>query len=158
MIFITLSLITYCFCLHAFVNDNHLSSRRHLSPAIQQFQNKIFRLKTNSHFEATAESTDSSSDVTKIRRVRYSGSYPKAFKERYKEIRGDADTISKVISKGSTPAGQHVPIMLQEVLEHLGLNQDDKEKKLKNCFSVDCTLGIHTHIYNHLDYDIYIET
>ena len=85
-------------------------------------------------------------DAKKVRRVRYSGSYPKAFKERYKEMRGDVDTISKVLAKGSTPAGTHVPIMLEEVLEYLGLNQTENEsKRTKNCLSVDCTLGFGGH-------------
>lgn len=93
--------------------------------------------------DGTAANSD---DVKKVRRIRYSGSYPKAFKERYKEMRGDADTISKVLAKGSTPAGTHVPIMLEEVLEHLGLNQTDNAiKKTKNCLSVDCTLGFGGH-------------
>jgi hypothetical protein len=125
--------------LHAFVATKHKIAGCYFSPAIQKLQHQIITIKS------TAESTDSSSDVKKVRRIRYSGSYPKAFKERYKEIRGDADTISKVMSKGSTPAGTHVPIMLKEVLEHLGLNQDEKVKESKTCFSVDCTLGFGGH-------------
>jgi hypothetical protein len=139
MLFSAVFLITYCFSLHAFVNTKYQIVGRYSSPAIQKVQHQIITVKS------TAESTDSSFDVKKVRRVRYSGSYPKAFKERYKEIRGDADTISKVMSKGSTPAGTHVPIMLKEVLEHLGLNQDEKAKELKTCFSVDCTLGFGGH-------------
>jgi len=139
MILTTFILISYCFHLHAFVNTNNQIAKRSFSSAVQKFQHQIITIKS------TAESTDSSSDVKKVRRIRYSGSYPKAFKERYKEIRGDADTISKVMSKGSTPAGTHVPIMLKEVLEHLGLNQDKKVKELKTCFSVDCTLGFGGH-------------
>ena len=55
------------------------------------------------------------------RRVRYKGKYPKNFKEKYKELNPDkySDTISKVIDKGSTPAGMHIPIMVQEILEVL---------------------------------------
>jgi hypothetical protein len=139
MILNTFILISYCFHLHAFVNTKHQIAGVSFNPVIHKFQHQIITIKS------TAESTDSSSDLKKIRRIRYSGSYPKAFKERYKEIRGDADTISKVMSKGSTPAGTHVPIMLKEVLEHLGLNQDEKVKELKTCFSVDCTLGFGGH-------------
>ena len=58
-----------------------------------------------------ADESPGDSDVSdapkKERRIRYSGSYPKAFKDRYKEMRGDAATISKVLAKGSTPAGEH---------------------------------------------------
>ena len=40
------------------------------------------------------------------RRVRYSGTHPRTYKEKYKEHQPEkyADTISKVISKGSTDA------------------------------------------------------
>ena len=82
----------------------------------------------------------------KGRRIRYSGSYPKDFKDRYKEMRGDIDTINKVLAKGSTPAGTHVPIMLGEVLDHLGLNfTREGTRKMKNCLAVDCTLGFGGH-------------
>ena len=43
------------------------------------------------------------------RRVRYSGTHPRRFEEKYKEQNPEkyADTIEKVIKKGSTPAGMH---------------------------------------------------
>ena len=43
------------------------------------------------------------------RRVRYSGTHPRNYKEKYKELNPEkyADTISKVIQKGGTPAGMH---------------------------------------------------
>lgn len=44
------------------------------------------------------------------RRPRYSGTHPKKYSEKYKELNPEkyADTIEKVIQKGSTPAGmQH---------------------------------------------------
>lgn len=43
------------------------------------------------------------------RRVRYKGTHPKKFEEKYKEHNPEkyAETIEKVISKGSTPAGMH---------------------------------------------------
>ena len=46
------------------------------------------------------------------RRKRYSGTHPKHFDEKYKEHNPEKyqDTIQKVISKGSTPAGMHIPI------------------------------------------------
>ena len=48
------------------------------------------------------------------RRVRYSGTHPKKYSEKYKEHNPEkyADTISKVIKKGSTPAGMHISIMV----------------------------------------------
>ena len=52
------------------------------------------------------------------RRVHYSGKYPRQFNEKYKELNPDkyADTVEKVKSKGSTPAGMHISIMVQENL------------------------------------------
>ena len=57
------------------------------------------------------------------RRVRYSGTHPRTYKEKYKEHQPEkyADTISKVISKGSTPAGMHISIMVKEILEFLAI-------------------------------------
>ena len=55
------------------------------------------------------------------RRVRYSGKNPRSFAEKYKELDPDLDpeTIAKVIAAGKTPAGQHRPILVDEVLEAL---------------------------------------
>ncbi len=55
------------------------------------------------------------------RRKRYSGNNPRRFEDKYKEHRGDEDTLSKVESSGKTPAGRHRPIMVPEVLEVLAL-------------------------------------
>jgi len=58
------------------------------------------------------------------RRVRYKGKYPKKFEEKYKEQNPEkyADTIEHVISKGSTPAGMHISIMVEEILDVLKIN------------------------------------
>ena len=55
------------------------------------------------------------------RRVRYSGTHPKKFSEKYKELDPEkyGDTISKVIAKGSTPAGMHLSICVREILDFL---------------------------------------
>ena len=55
------------------------------------------------------------------RRVHYSGTHPKRFEEKYKEHDPEkyADTIEKVISKGSTPAGMHISIMVREIIDFL---------------------------------------
>ncbi len=55
------------------------------------------------------------------RRQRYAGKHPRRFEDKYKEHRGDADTLRKVESAGKTPAGRHRPIMVQEVLDALAL-------------------------------------
>lgn len=55
------------------------------------------------------------------RRPRYKGTHPKAFKDKYKELQPElyADTVAKVIQKGSTPAGMHRSICVNEILEVL---------------------------------------
>ena len=63
------------------------------------------------------------------RRVRYSGAYPKNYREKYKELQPEkyADTISKVIQKGSTPAGMHLSICVKEILDFLDGNMSLEE-------------------------------
>ena len=55
------------------------------------------------------------------RRQRYRGTHPRKFEEKYKELDPDRDpeTIAKVIASGKTPAGQHRPILVSEILETL---------------------------------------
>lgn len=73
------------------------------------------------------------------RRKRYSGTHPKKFEEKYKEHNPEkyADTVAKVISKGSTPAGMHISIMVKEVLEVLSIKPGEK--------GLDATLGYGGH-------------
>ena len=73
------------------------------------------------------------------RRVRYSGTHPRTYKEKYKEHQPEkyADTISKVISKGSTPAGMHISIMVKEILEFLAIKPGET--------GLDATLGYGGH-------------
>ena len=73
------------------------------------------------------------------RRVHYSGKYPKKFEEKYKELNPEKykDTIEKVISKGSTPAGMHISIMVQEILDFLEIKPGQK--------GLDATLGYGGH-------------
>ena len=60
------------------------------------------------------------------RRVRYKGTHPRTYAEKYKEHNPEKykDTIEKVISKGSTPAGMHISICVKEILEFLDINRD----------------------------------
>ena len=69
------------------------------------------------------------------RRVRYSGTHPKTYKEKYKEHQPEkyADTIQKVISKGSTPAGMHISICVKEILDFLQIQPGQT--------GLDATLG-----------------
>lgn len=73
------------------------------------------------------------------RRVRYSGKYPKKFEEKYKEHDPlkYQDTIAHVIEKGSTPAGMHISIMVQEILDFLQIKPGQK--------GLDATLGYGGH-------------
>lgn len=73
------------------------------------------------------------------RRVRYSGAYPKSYKEKYKELNQEkyADTVSRVIQKGSTPAGMHISICVSEILEFLQIKPGQT--------GLDATLGYGGH-------------
>ena len=69
------------------------------------------------------------------RRPRYPGKNPRRFEHKYKELdpQRNPDTIAKVLASGKTPAGSHVPIMVEEILDVLHPQPGD--------FAVDCTLG-----------------
>ena len=73
------------------------------------------------------------------RRVRYSGTHPRSYKEKYKEHNPEkyADTIAKVIQKGSTPAGMHISIMVKEILDFLQIKPGQT--------GLDATLGYGGH-------------
>ncbi|MDD6637896.1 MAG: 16S rRNA (cytosine(1402)-N(4))-methyltransferase RsmH [Lachnospiraceae bacterium] len=73
------------------------------------------------------------------RRVRYKGTHPRTFEEKYKEHDPEryADTVAKVISKGSTPAGMHISIMVKEILDFLQIQPGQK--------GLDATLGYGGH-------------
>ncbi len=73
------------------------------------------------------------------RRVRYKGTHPKNFNEKYKEHQPEKykDTVEHIISKGSTPAGMHLSIMVQEILDFLDIQPGQK--------GLDATLGYGGH-------------
>ena len=73
------------------------------------------------------------------RRVRYKGTHPRSFHEKYKEHNPEkyADTIEKVIKKGSTPAGMHISICVKEILDFLQIKPGQK--------GLDATLGYGGH-------------
>jgi 16S rRNA (cytosine1402-N4)-methyltransferase len=52
------------------------------------------------------------------RRARYSGSHPRSFKDKYKELDPEryAEEADRVRGRGQTPAGTHVPICVSEIL------------------------------------------
>ena len=73
------------------------------------------------------------------RRVRYKGTHPRNFNEKYKELQPEkySDTIEKVIRKGSTPAGMHISICVKEILDFLQIQPGQK--------GLDATLGYGGH-------------
>jgi 16S rRNA (cytosine1402-N4)-methyltransferase len=79
------------------------------------------------------------------RRPRYKGKYPRRFEEKYKEHNPHKypETIARVIASGKTPAGSHLPIMVNEVLEILDPRPGDTV--------IDCTLGYGGHARSLLD-------
>jgi 16S rRNA (cytosine1402-N4)-methyltransferase len=82
---------------------------------------------------------ETGSESVHHRRPHYSGKYPKRFNEKYKELNADKyqDTVAKVRSKGSTPAGTHVPIMVQEIMNFLQIQPGQQ--------GLDATLGYGGH-------------
>lgn len=78
-------------------------------------------------------------EQTHKRRVRYQGTHPKNYKEKYKELQPEkyADTIAKVIQKGSTPVGMHISICVKEILEFLQIKPGQT--------GLDATLGYGGH-------------
>lgn len=79
------------------------------------------------------------------RRKRYSGKYPRKFEEKYKELNPEkyGDQIQHVINKGNTPAGMHIPIMVQEILDVLAIKSGEQ--------GFDGTLGYGGHTRAMLD-------
>lgn len=73
------------------------------------------------------------------RRVRYKGTHPKSYKEKYKELQPElySDTVEKVIQKGSTPAGMHRSICVDEILDFLQI--------IPGQTGLDATLGYGGH-------------
>ncbi len=73
------------------------------------------------------------------RRVRYRGTHPRHFKEKYKELDPEkyAGDLEKIIESGKTPAGMHRSILVKEVLDVLCLKP--------GMIGLDATLGYGGH-------------
>ncbi len=73
------------------------------------------------------------------RRTRYQGAHPRSYKEKYKELQPEkyGDTVAKVIQKGNTPAGMHIPICVKEIMEFLNIKPGQT--------GLDATLGYGGH-------------
>ncbi len=70
-----------------------------------------------------------------VRRRRYPGKSPREFHDKYKELNPERypGDMAKVLAAGKTPAGAHLPIMVDEVLRCLRPRPGE--------VAVDCTLG-----------------
>ena len=73
------------------------------------------------------------------RRPRYCGTHPRRFEEKYKELAPEEypSIVEHVRGRGQTPAGQHVPILVEEVLAALAPAPGER--------GVDATLGFGGH-------------
>ena len=73
------------------------------------------------------------------RRVRYKGTHPRKFEEKYKELNPDKyqGDVEKIIQSGKTPAGMHISIMVREILDFLQIQPGQ--------IGLDATLGYGGH-------------
>lgn len=67
------------------------------------------------------ESAENPGEPQKKRRLRYKGTHPRRFEEKYKELHREkyAQDIEKILKSGKTSAGSHRPICVEECLEVL---------------------------------------
>lgn len=74
-----------------------------------------------------------------MRRVRYKGTHPKSFKEKYKELNPEqySEDVAKVMQQGRTPAGMHRSICVDEIMEFLQVKPGQ--------VGLDATLGYGGH-------------
>jgi 16S rRNA (cytosine1402-N4)-methyltransferase len=73
------------------------------------------------------------------RRLRYRGTHPRRFEEKYKEHSPGKypEAVRKVMESGKTPAGTHRPVAVREIMEILTPRPGET--------AVDCTLGYGGH-------------
>ena len=84
-------------------------------------------------------SAENGAETPHKRRVRYKGTHPRTFEEKYKEHDPEkyAETVEKIMSKGHTPAGMHISIMVNEILDFLQIQPGQQ--------GLDATLGYGGH-------------
>jgi len=82
---------------------------------------------------------DESADNKPKRRVRYKGTHPRRFHEKYKELNPErySDDVEKIKGRGMTPVGTHRPICVDEILQVLNPQPGD--------VVLDATLGYGGH-------------
>lgn len=86
-----------------------------------------------------SDEAPSGSPAPRRRRTRYSGTHPKRFDQRYKELDPPAypGIQGHVRAQGRTPAGTHVPVLVEEVLAAL--------RPQSGNVVADCTIGYGGH-------------
>lgn len=79
------------------------------------------------------------------RRIRYKGTHPRKFSEKYKELDPSKykDDVEKIIKSGKTPAGMHISICVNEILEFLQIKPGQ--------VGYDATLGYGGHTQKMLE-------
>lgn len=79
------------------------------------------------------------------RRVRYKGTHPRNFQEKYKELSPEQypSDVEAILQRGKTPAGMHIPIMVQEILDFLQIQPGQT--------GYDATLGYGGHTQKMLE-------
>ena len=79
------------------------------------------------------------------RRVRYKGTHPRNYREKYKELNPEKyqSDVEKIIKSGKTPAGMHISIMVNEILEFLQIQPGQ--------IGMDATLGYGGHTQRMLE-------
>lgn len=82
---------------------------------------------------------DDAAAVPRQRRVRYAGTHPRRFEQKYKELdpARHKDELAKVMQRGQTPAGMHRPICVAEILAVLAPKPGE--------VGLDATLGFGGH-------------
>ena len=122
-------------------NKNNISDKNINTDKYEKTQNNTNQdSQTKENNTLNSQQKDNNTqDKPHKRRVRYKGTHPRTFAEKYKEHNPEKykDTIEKVISKGSTPAGMHISIMVQEILDFLEIKPGQK--------GIDATLGYGGH-------------
>ncbi len=86
-----------------------------------------------------SESSENHNGKPHRRRVRYGGTHPKRFADKYKEhaIDSHPDLQAHLRGKGKTPAGTHIPILVDEIMAALA--------PAPGSVVADCTLGYGGH-------------
>ena len=80
-----------------------------------------------------------------VRRVRYRGTHPHTYQEKYKELEPEryAEDVAHILESGKTPAGTHIPICVREILEFLQIRPGQT--------GLDATLGYGGHAQKMLE-------